>query len=83
MSFVEPSIMYGEGEMAIGTVKEMIVTDDYLGLHENVRGCQNIEPFENCTTRQYLESVQRECNCIPYGLRDFSKDIMVFGIPLI
>ena len=55
----------------------MKVTDDYLGLDEDVRKCQNIEPFENCTTRQYLDSVLRQCNCIPYALKDFSKSIMV------
>ena len=83
MIFTAPIQVYGEGNYAISVVKEIKVTYEYLGMDENVRNCQSIEPFENCTTRQYLESVQRECNCIPYGLRDFSKDIMVFGIPLI
>ena len=55
----------------------MKVTNDYLGLDEDVRKCQNIEPFENCTTRQYLDSVLRQCHCIPYALKDFSKSTTV------
>ena len=35
-----------------------------------MRKCQNEESFENCTTRQYLERVEEECNCIPYRLRN-------------
>ena len=54
----------------------MKVTNDYLGLDEDVRKCQNIEPFENCTTRQYLDYVQKQCKCVPYALRDFSKSTM-------
>ena len=54
----------------------MKVTNDYLGLDEDVRKCQNIEPFENCTTRQYLDSVLEQCKCVPFALRDFSKSTM-------
>ena len=54
----------------------MKVTNDYLGLDEDVRKCQNIEPFENCTTRQYFDSVLKQCKCVPFALRDFSKSKM-------
>ena len=47
----------------------MSVTEEYLGLDEDVRNCQMKEDFENCTTRQYLNAVQKLCNCVPYPLR--------------
>ena len=64
----EPIKVYGEATLAISSVKDMIVTDDFLGLDESARKCQNREAFENCTTRQYLETVKRQCNCVPYAL---------------
>ena len=58
-------------------VKEVKVTEDYLGLDEDIRKCQKIETFEDCTTREYLKTVLRKCNCVPYGLRTFSKQNQV------
>ena len=74
---VEPVSVFGGATLAISDVKVMEVTEDYLGLDENVRKCQNREPFENCTTRQYLSKVESQCNCVPYALKDFSTSSMV------
>ena len=52
----------------MSAVKEIRVTEDYLGLEEETRKCQNQESFEECTTREYLEMFKQLCNCIPYGL---------------
>ena len=46
--------LYGEGSYAISAVKAMSVTEEYLGLDEEVRNCQMKEDFENCTTRHGL-----------------------------
>ena len=58
-------------------MKEIEVTDDYLGLDEDVRHCQNKESFEDCTTRQYTDTVQNECNCVPYSLNQILKSKLV------
>ena len=50
-------------------MKEIQVTDEYMGLDENIRKCQNKETLEDCTTRQYIDTIQKECNCIPYSLK--------------
>ena len=55
----------------MSVVKEIKVTEDYLGLEEETRKCQNQESFEECTTRGYLEMIQKDCNCVPYGLNTF------------
>ena len=75
--YVEPVSVLGGATLAISDVKVMKVSEDYLGLNENVRKCQKREPFENCTTRQYLSKVESQCNCVPYALRDFSTSTMV------
>ena len=61
--------MYGAGTYAISAVKDIKVTDDYLGLDGNIRKCQSEETFEQCISREYLHAVQLDCNCVPYGLR--------------
>ena len=66
-----PIILHGEGTFAMSAVKEIRVTEDYLGLEEETRKCQNQESFEECTTREYIEMVTKDCNCVPYGLNTF------------
>ena len=60
--------MYGEGAYAMTVVKEVEVTEQYLGLPRDKIKCQNIERLEECTTREYLQNVQNQCNCVPFGL---------------
>ena len=66
--FLAPIKLRSEGSYSISAVKEIKVTDAYLGLQEDVKKCQNVEPFENCTTRKYIDMVQKECKCVPYEL---------------
>ena len=63
--------MAGEGTYALTAVKEVTVTDEFLGLGMKKTNCQNKEKYEDCTTRQFLEKVVQECKCIPYSLRNF------------
>ena len=77
---VEPVRVFGGATLSISEVKVMEVTEDYLGLDESVRKCQNREPFENCTTRQYLDSVKSLCNCVPFALRYFSSSVKVLQL---
>ena len=63
----------GEGEYNLNDLKEIIVTDSYLGMDENVRGCQNVEPLKNCTTRLYMNTLLRDCGCLPFNIRLVNK----------
>ena len=60
--------MIGEGEFNLDSLKEFKVTDSYLGLEKDARGCQNEEPMENCTTRHYNDKVLWECGCLPINI---------------
>ena len=68
-----PIYVEGEGRYALSSVKEIIVTDDFLGLDADVRKCQTLEPYDECTTRRHLQRVQEQCNCVPYVLRNFTQ----------
>ena len=50
-------------------LKEIRVTESYLGLDKEKRGCQNLEPIDNCTTRQYQDTIIGECGCLPLNIR--------------
>ena len=49
---LEPVKLSGEGKFNLNIVKEIKVTDSFLGLHQSVRGCQNETSQDDCTTKQ-------------------------------
>lgn len=61
--------MIGEGEYNINNIKEIQVTNSYLGKDQNVRKCQHEEPTFNCTTKLYLDTVLGRCGCLPLSIR--------------
>ena len=54
----EPVNLIGEGEYNLNALKEIKVTDSYLGMRmdQDIKDCQNKEPFFNCTTRKYINT---------------------------
>ena len=70
---VEAVNLIGEGEYNLNVLKEIRVTESFLGLDQDVRQCQHKEPLNNCTTRQYLDTFLGECGCLPLNIRLFHK----------
>ena len=69
MSFyVEPLKIYGEGDYNLNVVKEVKVTESFLGLSSDVKGCNMEKTFENCTTKIYIETVKQNCGCLPFNI---------------
>ena len=56
-----------EGEYNLNVLKEFVVTDSYLGIDEEVRGCQNEDSFV-CTTRQFVNTYLSNCGCLPLNM---------------
>ena len=69
--------MTGEGSYALTGVKQMKVTEDFLGLNIDIRKCQNKETIEACTTKKYFEKLREKCQCVPYRLRNFTAENQV------
>ena len=65
--------LIGQGEYNLNALKEISVTDDFLGLDQDVRQCQHEEPLNNCTTRQYLDTMLGECGCLPFNIGFLQK----------
>ena len=66
---LESVVLVGEGEYNLNVVKEIAVTDSYMGLDQDVRGCQNKEPYDDCTTKIYIDTIIGECGCLPFNIR--------------
>ena len=66
-------MLSGEGEYNLNILKEISVTDSFLDLDDYTRGCQNVEPFDNCTTRFFLNSLKEICGCIPKAINLLSQ----------
>ena len=61
--------MKGEGKYNLNNIKEIELTESYLGLNMEVKKCQNKEDVNDCTTRKFLESVLHQCRCLPFSIR--------------
>ena len=66
--FVDPVQLNGEGEYNLNSIKEEEVTESFLGIDQAVRGCQNQEHYDECTTRQYIEHMREKCGCLPLSM---------------
>ena len=65
--------LVGGGEYNLNVLKEIDVTDSYLDLSEEVKGCQNGESFVNCTTKKFIDSLLGQCRCLPFDIRQTEK----------
>ena len=63
----------GEGEYNLDALKEIEIKEDFLSLDPSVQGCQNDDEMYNCTTRHYIDSLLRNCGCIPLNIRLTNK----------
>ena len=72
-NIVETVKLIGEGEYNLNALKEIRVTESYLGLDQAIRKCQDKEPLNNCTTRKYLDTLLGECECLPLNIKTFQK----------
>ena len=72
--------MVGEGEYNLNDLIEVEATDSYLGLDQEVKQCQEEEPFHNCTTRHYIDTILKHCKCLPLNIRLLDKVYELYDI---
>ena len=61
----DPVRLIGEFQFNLQSLKEINVTDSFLGLDVNSRKCQNIETYNDCKTRLYIKNMKEVCGCLP------------------
>ena len=67
-NYVAPVQLTGEGDYNLKSINQEEVTESFLGLDQDVRGCQNEEHYDECTTRQYIENMRENCGCLPLSI---------------
>ena len=45
------------------------MTNEFLRLEENDRQCQNQESDDECLSRKYLETIRKQCKCLPFNIK--------------
>ena len=65
--------LYGEGQYNLNSIKALRVSEDFLGMDESIKECQNKESFEECKSGRYIEKLLDECKCLPFGIQHLYK----------
>ena len=68
-TFIEEVKLIGEGEYNLNALKEVKATESFLGLDQEVRGCQNEESLHKCSTRKHIKNLIEQCGCLPFNMR--------------
>ena len=66
-----PVLLQGEGHCGLSDIKDVEVSEEFVGLGEKVTHCQTEEFREDCLSRKYRERVLSQCNCSPFYLRSY------------
>jgi len=66
----------------LNDITEVTVTESYLGLKQNTIRCQDKEPYYNCTTRCYIDTILKQCGCLPLNLNmGISPKVLFISLP--
>ena len=66
--FLDPVKINEEGQYNLNNLKEISVTDSFMGLDGATRNCQETESYEDCKTWIHVENLRQECGCLPLSL---------------
>ena len=59
--------LVGEQGFNLKIFKEIVVTESFMNLDDNVRGCQDVEVLSTCTVKKYVQT-KSKCGCVPLSL---------------
>ena len=66
--YSDPVKLVGEGQYNLHSMKEISVTDSFLGLEKVIKKCQTIESVDDCKTRLHIEKIRNKCKCLPLSI---------------
>ena len=52
--------------LILTSLKAMTGTENFLALPDSKKDC-SVETFERCKIQQFVNKLDNECNCVPYG----------------
>ena len=75
-----PLKLFGEGNYAITDIKEVKVTEEFLGPDGVTRGCHRNSELDHCGIKTFLEKAKLHCGCITNSLRRFFPEEKVSSV---
>ena len=60
----------------LNNIKEIKVTEDFLGLSKTIRRCEKYESYDDCKTKNYIDALMKSCKCLPFAIREADKVIL-------
>ena len=63
-----PIVLQGEGHYALTAIKDIRVTEELVGLGQEVTRCQTREARADCVTRRHRQKILQSCHCAPLYL---------------
>ena len=69
-----PLVLQGEGHYALTAIKDIKVTEELLGLGQEVTRCQTKEARADCVSRRYRQLLTSSCSCLPLHLSQGDGD---------
>ena len=66
-----PVVLYGEGNYALTDIKEIKVTEEFLGLDPTITDCESQQFRTDCRAAEYQERIATSCSCAPLNLKHF------------
>ena len=54
-------------------MKEIDVTESFMGLDRDNRKCQTVENYDDCKTNLYVNNLKKACGCLPLSLGLFEE----------
>ena len=71
-----PIVLEGEGHYALAAVKDIRVTDEFVGLGQGITHCQTEDFRADCVTRKLREKILQSCQCSPAYMRSYSSSLV-------
>ena len=72
-NFLAPFYGYGGGHYRLTAVREIRVTEDFMGLDLKTINCQQEATIHDCQQAKYLAGLTKKCQCLPYNLGNYSS----------
>ena len=72
-----PLVLSGEGHFSLSGVKEVKVTEDFVGLGEEITHCQTGQFRADCLTEKHLARALETCHCAPLNIISHYDDSQV------
>ena len=67
--YTEPLKLSFDYSYNLNAMKEIKAKDSFLTLDRKIIECEDYETYDDCTTKNYMNKLKKNCKCLPFQLR--------------